>query len=412
MTRVAILGAGAECDLGLPSGHDFTFDTYYCKKTRLYEALSTFYSNRLGQSEEDSLPEKYIQSFLFNSDSLAFKRLIKNIHTENPEYISRLLGRRQIQSFESFTKNDFHILFNKIILDDAKTSEDQPQSAVNHLDTNEFHFGILEQYYSDLINPRNHPGRFWKLVNFYWSAFFSILLPIANELYRGITEYEADNYGYVLRNLDCVIKDVFSEDEIFRCSRNNCYYKIMANKFDGVITTNYTPYINYLMTDSNDSPSHIARLSGSLSQFEDVKTLAVSDSLHEQIDSQSCIFPYIMCQSPVKPIIDANQLSEYSKAIKMLNSADEIVVLGYSFCDEDSHIASIVRTALLNNQNSRLCYFSYNDKLNRLSTDSMARYIDEDTRALLKKLRLPTSFDRARVYLVKDCNSKTINELI
>lgn len=186
----------------------------------------------------------------------------------------------------------------------------------------------------------------------------------------------------------------------------------MANKFDGVITTNYTPYINYLMTDSNDSPSHIARLSGSLSQFEDVKTLAVSDSLHEQIDSQSCIFPYIMCQSPVKPIIDANQLSEYSKAIKMLNSADEIVVLGYSFCDEDSHIASIVRTALLNNQNSRLCYFSYNDKLNRLSTDSMARYIDEDTRALLKKLRLPTSFDRARVYLVKDCNSKTINELI
>ena len=84
MTRVAILGAGAECDLGLPSGHDFTFDTYYCKKTRLYEALSTFYSNRLGQSEEDSLPEKYIQTFLFNSNSLAFKRLIKNIHAEDP----------------------------------------------------------------------------------------------------------------------------------------------------------------------------------------------------------------------------------------------------------------------------------------------------------------------------------------
>lgn len=96
----------------------------------------------------------------------------------------------------------------------------------------------------------------------------------------------------------------------------------------------------------------------------------------------------------------------------MLSAAHEIVVLGYSFCDEDSHIASLVRTALWNNPAIQLSYYSYHKNLSQLSNDSQVDYASGESKRVLKKLRLPENFNRIKVFLVEDYNSKAINELV
>ena len=68
-----------------------------------------------------------------------------------------------------------------------------------------------------------------------------------------------------------------------------------------------------------------------------------------------------MTRSPVKPIIDASQLRTYARAIQALDASDTLVVLGYSFCDDDAHIAAIVRDYIVRN-GKRMFYLGYDDK--------------------------------------------------
>ncbi len=396
-------------DLGFASGCDFTNDTFYRKKSRLYNALETFYQNRLSRNEKSSLPDSYYSSFLFNSRGRAFKLLVDNLIHVKPDAVAEVLGKSKssIQDVSALEGSDLEKLFELLIIENDSSDDKLRQKALlREYESNQIHFGILESYYFDLLHPRDHPQRFWKLINFYWSAFFSILLPITDCLYKDVLDYEKDRYAFVLTHLDEVIKRVNNPSSFDRLIKSNTYYAKLKTKFDYVITTNYTPYVTALVSNQH---SEVARLAGCLSWFERLDTLEFDRYEDEDafISEDTLIFPYLMCQSPVKPIISTNQINEFSKAVGFLKEADEIVILGYSFCDEDAHIASMVSSAIRNNPNMRIVYLDYTpvgettDKLNKRKN------------ALGSQLRLSKSeIDRIEIRGVYNCESEAFLELV
>lgn len=384
MDTILIAGAGAEVDLGFPAGVSFTQGTFYCKRPRLYDALRQFYKGRLGNSENGLLPTSYVPAFLFNSNGAAFKLLIDNISKDNPGLIQDILDVALMpDDYTRLNNGQLTKLYDAFIIESDSTDEASKLKAVSGSIAKDVHFGVLEKYYSELLHPNEHPQRFWKLINFYWSAFFSIVLPITDRLFDGVSEYGIDRYRYVLNNLNEVIHQIYNEDEAQRSIPDNSYYAKLQGKIDGVITTNYTPYASSVVGFKDDA---IAWLAGRLSQFERLDTLEHSDYSHrdDSIADSEFVFPYLMCQSPVKPIISAPQIKEYAKAGDMLFSARRIIVLGYSFCDEDAHIASMVGSALRNGcGHKELVFLKYWDPKNE-QTEPCGEEVENELRRQLR----------------------------
>lgn len=357
MSRVLIVGAGAEVDLGFKSGPRFTQDTFYCQKNSLYKALGSFYEKRLGASRDAFVPVKYEPAFLFNWNGRAFKDLVRNLVRDNSMFVFDELDKplEEVQEVSKYEPEDFKKLFNRIVVENV---DGQPAKDMGGSIPKDSHFGILEQYYSELLDPNAHLVRFWKLVNFYWSAFFSIALPLTDRLYSGEQSYEVARYAYVLSHLDETIHDVFDARQIGKVFDSDCYYSMLRGKFDHVITTNYTPYAAAVI---NCEDERISWLSGKLSTFERLPDLEFADYSEpgKHIKDDDFIFPYLLCQSPVKPVVSLAQLKEYAKASRALEEADEIVVLGYSFCNEDAHICSMVGESLRSDPGRKLVFFSY-----------------------------------------------------
>ncbi len=360
MKRVLIVGAGAEVDLGFKSGPSFTQDTFYRQKDILYGALNDFYQTRLGSSRSDLIPTSYKPVFLSNSRGEAFKKLVSNLVKDAPEYLFKVLGKSFdiISNEENLTNADYETLYKELIIESDDTDVTRRQSVTLKSLPDDAHFGILEQYYSALINPNGHKNRFWKLVNFYWSAFFSIALPITDGFYEKLDSYNENRYAYVLSHLNDTVHKMFDPNHVNQRTSTDCYYSALRGKFDMVVTTNYTPYAASIVDNSN---SRIACLGGRLSQFEHLPEFEYVDYSNEDrnLDDNACIFPYLLCQSPVKPVISIAQIDEFAKAARALRVADEIVVLGYSFCNEDAHISSMVGEALRDGRAKKLTYFSY-----------------------------------------------------
>ena len=403
LNRVLIAGAGAEVDLGFRSGPSFTQDTFYRQKVILYDALANFYQNRLGSARSELIPMSYKKVFLSNPRGEAFKKLVSNLVKDAPDYLSNVLKKPfgTDSNDVGLTDVDYEILYRELIIESDDTDAVRRQSMALKSIPDDAHFGILEQYYSALINPNRHSIRFWKLVNFYWSAFFSIALPITDGLYGKIDSYNKNRYAYVLEHLDDTVHTMFGSDHVTQKTSANCYYSALRDKFDMVITTNYTPYAASIVSCDD---SRIAWLAGRLSQFEHLPGLEYVDysSSGKTLEGDVFVFPYLLCQSPVKPIISIAQIDEFARAADVLRATDEIVVLGYSFCNEDAHINSMVGEALRSGKPNKLVFFRYTPK------DETSFDQSEALSELARKLRIPKSLAKEKVVLepISDCGSK------
>lgn len=402
MNRVLIAGAGAEVDLGFKSGPDFTQDTFYRQKIGLYNALADFYKGRLGTSRDGCIPVSYKPAFLTNSGGTAFRNLVKNIAKDNPAFLSKTLAKslEDVCDESLYTSDDYKKLFKELIVESDDTDTLNKHRVALRSIPSDAHFGLLEQYYSELANPNKHEVRFWKLVNFYWSAFFSIALPITDGLYGESDEYWRNRYIFVLEHLDEAIHGMFDKDSILEKTFDRCYYSKLRGKFSQILTTNYTPYAASVVECDS---ARIAWLGGRLSQFEHLPELEFIDycEADKRMSRTDFFFPYLLCQSPVKPLISLAQIEEYSKAARALRSAEEIVVLGYSFCTEDVHISSMVGEALRGRTTGRLVYFSH------IRDDRAPFDHDKIMEDVAKRLRIPIALaqDKIDVVPVTDCTS-------
>ena len=66
---------------------------------------------------------------------------------------------------------------------------------------------------------------------------------------------------------------------------------------------------------------------------------------YEEHDNE-IIFPYILIQSGVKPIISPFEIKNFNKACDALEKADYLIILGYGLNSDDEHITTMIRYCL------------------------------------------------------------------
>lgn len=182
------------------------------------------------------------------------------------------------------------------------------------------------------------------------------------EKYAGNKEMEGKNvYKEVLSNLKNTVSKIYDKDFIQKCKKDDVYYKIVEKYFSNsnIITTNYTPFVK--ITGKGDDK--IAYLAGKLSQFENPKTFEIKDLELEELGDNEYVFPFLMTQAYIKPIVSRTQIDEYSKAIGFLKETNLLVVIGYSLCENDNHINAIIND-YIKKAGHKMLYLKYVDDKN------------------------------------------------
>lgn len=340
-----LVGAGAECiePYKLPISDGFTWDTCFTKNEDLYKALEEHYAPKLSKSGS-GFPHKYQDAFLYSPSSPEFKRLISELVPEDEG--QDLTGEER----ECYERAFATIIEKRVSKEHLFAKRDTPLK--------EAYFGTIETHFSSLLKPGRRNVSFWKLVNYYWSAFFSVSEKLIK---RACPETEhligTEYYSHVLSDLPNVVEkistpDLFSDDE---CAET--YYGKLAGRFDHLIATNYTSLSDKLAVKGGS-----IHISGALWQFEAPKSLSIRDIRKDTGSEDEIIFPYPLTQTPIKPIVCWEQTTELSRMIEALKETSHLCVLGYSFCPNDAHVASIVASWLLLDERRELHYFDYDGK--------------------------------------------------
>lgn len=364
-----LAGAGAEADepYSLPCGDAFTWNTCYTNNDELYDALGAFYAGRLPKkSRQRDLPLTYQPLFLYTKNNPEFKKLVAAIAREDDQafkdllYPSANMSEKKldelIKNAENYTLNekDYGTIFDQVITSTG-ASEASRNLVVRTLCAlpRDSYFGTIETYFSSILSPARRNQQFWKLINYYWSAFFAVAKPLINKAFEGDKRLEDEGlYSFALQNLNEVVSKIRKPDFFGEAQLLSTYYWQLRGHFDSVITTNYTSLSHVLGAE----PIHV---SGALWRFESPESLTVRDITDEALRDDEFIFPYLLTQVPIKPIICDSQVKDLVDMEDALAKATDLVVLGYSFCENDAHIASIVGSWVAERDARRLHFFYY-----------------------------------------------------
>ena len=407
---VFFFGAGAEYgenSFGLPSGGEYTLKTMQQKNAKLYTELKKFYNNRV----RNAYVEEYKNSFLFEKDSHTFREIIYRAALECAKEVDTNQNLKPYKKFIDLVK-EHHVLedngdksaqkekwaeikeeaknvYDLLIKDyesnnskvAAKTNSDSAKEKIKEFKDYLMFYGAVEKDFSAIIDP-NRVGltQFWRVINYYWSAFFTILQPMCEEF----SWYRFDDdprhfYENTLNDLPKVIDEIYSNyDYSSKDDKNGNYYKKLSEKYpeSTAITTNYTPFIEHYF--GHDKSIYLA---GKLSEFEYPQELCVKDIRNSPIENNCFVFPFLMTQAPVKPIIVPGQIREYGKALDRLQNAETLIIIGYSLGQADNHINAMLREYVLENKKVIYCYYT-------------EKYIDSDAEQIEKVkncLKLPNT---------------------
>lgn len=291
--KVAFLfGAGAEKGMGLPSGAQYTEQTMLHKNSELYKALEQFYKTRT----TDKYSGKYRKDFLFsNSKSHTFLEVVKraaksvnekcddstkideatqevvsayNTYAEAVRENERGNGtKEQVETAENKLKTIAEKAYSEIIGKDIKVRE---CSKDYHTLREHFsYYGSVEKDFSSIIRPKEAGTiTFWRLVNYFWTAYFTIACPLLE-----IKEPLKHDYQELLNDLPDTIKKIYCKDTINKFVHDSyyaCLHKDYPNSM--AITTNYTPFVEHVWGAENS-----VYLAGKLSQMEDPTTFEILD---------------------------------------------------------------------------------------------------------------------------------------
>ena len=386
-----LFGAGAEADYKLPLGEKFTTETILKKRTKMYNELDQFYSKRM----VNGYIESYRHEFLFTKNSNAFFEIIYRA-------LKQCYEESKYEEIDEDTKSLFQYLYssdnphdatkkafktnvvNKLyqyIISDIDAQNERRYNKYKSLLNRMTFYGSVEKDFSSIIDPKGAGlKQFWRFVNYLWSAFFSIVLPLLDnsESFKNKTyyaQYQKNKYRAVLDNLQDVVAFLYSNEYLNEVQPKG-YYQKLFSKFSGriynVITTNYTPFVKNIFNNA-------AYVAGELSSFEYPHHLEVKDITRSGLRTKAFVFPFLLTQAPVKPIIEPKQISSYSNMHTALKNSQYLIILGYNINSNDNHINSYIRQFVMRNK-THLIFCKYSN--NALSKSEIEQERENITRKL------------------------------
>ena len=377
-----LFGAGAERVRELPTGREYTKKTMLQKNKNLYAALNEFYSDTAKNGVS------YEKRYLFYSGSHTFFEILVRAleqYTEKKKAAPNSKHKKMnslLRAFEEYKKSpgeknrkkklkaEVNAVYKYFIdsgkIGAGKNSDTDPYDEIIKCFT---YYGTVEKDFASIIDPCAAGKRvFWRLINYFWTAFFAIYGPLTTgKEFKDVKEYRE-----VLGNLSKVA-EAWKSDEIKDLCKDKYYGHFRENYPNSVAaTTNYTPFVEQYWGENS------IYLAGKLIQMEDPYNLELLDLRENQDFQDRLVFPFMMTQAPIKPIVFPEQISEYSKFDEALKKRDLLVIIGYSLSENDNHVNVYLR-AFLKKQGKPIIYCNYVEK--GKSPKSAAW--------LLKRLRIP-----------------------
>lgn len=399
-----LFGAGAEYSFNLPTGSEFATRSLLIKNKDMVEAYKKVFKNNNISSE-----------FIFNrKDSVIFRdmvfKTVKGIIDENivddekvllelKIYVEKkdssgLIIANRVEDISVSAKNEIKDLYEKYITkENIERTFDKKYKLTTNYDyifSNLKYEGTIERDFYSLASDENEISdfRYYRIFNYYWSLFFTILKPLLKN-----TKYESnkDDYIFLFENLQEIISYIYSEEyrkiiieDKEKSNVKNYYGELINNKninVKSVFTTNYTPFVEHYFKDYD-----YHYLSGKLNLFENSKRNIVFEinsnknikELCEENEKSLEFFPFIMSQAPIKPIIHPIQILEYSGAINSLKETDYLVIIGYSLCLNDNHVLTLIKYYLNMNENKKVIFCKYKDEKRIINKEVLKRVLKFD----------------------------------
>lgn len=339
-------GAGAEMDFNVHSGYEFMIKTMYSVPNSYKDIISkNTINSKYYLTKKSIISDYFAEKFVKDIKRLANKRneeiemLLEELKVllKSSKYIVLLNSINDLNN-NKLNKSKIYRKIKEII-----DYEKEYLSYINRsLEWNKFS-NILDSYFHNLIDFDNsNKFDYDKVVNYYWFCFLDILTCLREiDLIDNSKLYTL--YDYVKYCKKISITDKLEKHFNFDAS----YYKLIKEHFKSynincVVTTNYTRLSSYILNGKNTYNIH-----GRLDYYEFPDEFRFCKNVRLKDLKENKVFPFILGQSSVKPIICFNQISNIVNAFKKIYNSDILVVLGYGINGDDDHINSMIRDFIL-----------------------------------------------------------------
>lgn len=396
MAKITVLfGAGAEGkgQFDLPTGASFKRDVILAKNAESFGNLflkSSNYNLKLtgGTIIAHNATSVLYQTIVENNSSDC-KILEKLFPDENDRCIAQkyIEYKRGLTKKENENKNgnedeketksnrqisdNFRSLYKANFYDRIKdTSIDNLDDSLKYFLDNAGIYSFLDSLFNYLRKPELYNNECARVIKIYYAALLSILDGLAESL--DVSE-QGDLSGLYsnlkkgsnqIENSVNVLSDIIAEfqnavvrkaDVKSKTEQDKLYYfnikELSKNNDVSCITTNYTNICQKII-DIDDE--HFSYLHGKLELFEEHETKDIKNI--KEVDLSKTVFPYLLIQSGVKPIISPLQIKEFSKACDMVVDADELLIIGYGVNSDDEHIKNILRERFKQNKKLNILF--------------------------------------------------------
>lgn len=363
-----LFGAGAEGagQIGMPFGNEFKKDMILAENVASFiksinnstkPILTIREGTNIAHNSSGILYQTLVE--MQETDPYALDKLFDNDADKNTarDYLDYKLGSRKFEDVtKSKLKDDFRKLYKNFYKEIAKGTK---SAQIDAFLENAGIYSYLDGLFGYLRKPERYPKECARVVKMYYSALLSMLKALCRvnnpamtdaEVVQSIETLNRDNLSsFILKTEDEIIKRIneAANDE----SGNIPYYvriKDIVTHEDVAcfaINLNYTSFAQKMIGLDDD---HMAYLHGRLCLFEELVSKKIGQL--SQLDSTATVFPYLLVQSGVKPIISPSQILEFGKARQWVNDSDLVIVIGYGVNADDEHISSYLRWRISNNK--------------------------------------------------------------
>lgn len=384
MSKITILfGAGAEGkgQFNLPSGEGFKRDVV------LANNVASF-ANLFLQKAESGITLSNGTIISHNSSSILYQTIVERqeIDADILEILFPNQDDRDIAKSYLRNKQDknadasetinraFAGLYKNNFYDAIKSQKGDIESkAISYFLKHAGIYSFLDSLFNYLRKPDSYKKECARVIKVYYAALLSILNGMSNSLDKNEDERLLNMYSELIagkKTSDVPEKLLAEVIEGFQTAiinkslsltdaeRNKLYYynvRKLSEYNDSCIscvTTNYTNIGQQIINLPDDRFSY---LHGKLGLFEELETKRISTIT--QIDLKKTVFPYLLVQSGVKPIISPSQIREFYKACSMINDADYMLIIGYGINLDDEHVTTILKERLMKGR--KIKYFVY-----------------------------------------------------
>ena len=179
------------------------------------------------------------------------------------------------------------------------------------------------------------------------------------------------------------ISSQFNPSTIGNDGYYNDLHNIINNNIDieAIGTANYNNIIEEVSTNNQITLPKIFHLNGGINDYYNPYTNSVEtiQDPNDVPDDQINV-PFILTQSGVKPLTSVNMSRRYVELYDRYALCDKVVVIGYGFNIDDSHINGLFRK-LIDEKQVKLCWISVNNEKSN----------EEIKRELINRLRINSS---------------------